>query len=149
MDLNGVREMAKELGSMHGTREHGILNLEYLRKRDPRRHFATFLRHQDKKRLYVAVEGGRPVGYCMAELIKLSPMYNERRALYIEELFVAEGHRRKGIARRLLAEAERFARSKNVRLSSAKVYGFNTTSQRLFEGGRFRLVHSEYYKILR
>lgn len=55
-------------------------------------------------------------------------------------LTVADGQERRGLAKALLCDAERFARSKDARLLQCTIREDNEPSRKLFEGFGFRRV---------
>lgn len=55
-------------------------------------------------------------------------------------LTVAEGNERKGLAKALLYDVERFARSRNARVLQCTIREGNEPSRKLFEGFGFRRV---------
>ncbi len=58
---------------------------------------------------------GKIIGHIMLEIKKIPPIYEIDREAYVDELFVKDGFRGKGIGTSLLKEAEAWARRKGLR----------------------------------
>jgi L-amino acid N-acyltransferase YncA len=96
---------------------------EWLRGHDPNRH-----------PLWVAGADGEVAGWFSFEPFREQPAY---RATAEVSVYVAEGHRRKGIGRRLLEEAIRRAPGFGFKILTAGAFGHNGPSLELFEGFGF------------
>ena len=81
--------------------------------------------------LWVAEADGEVAGWFSFEPFRERPAY---RATAEVSVYVAEGHRRKGIGRRLLAEAIRRAPGFGFKTLTAGAFGHNGPSLELFEG---------------
>ena len=88
----------------------------------------------DRHPLWVAEADGEVVGWFSFEPFRERPAY---RATAEVSVYVAEGHRRKGIGRRLLAEAIRRAPGFGLKTLTAGTFGHNGPSLGLFEGFGF------------
>lgn len=69
---------------------------------------------QDDAWLGGAESRGRLIGYCLG--FDHVALYANGRVAWVEELMVAETHRRRGIGRALMAEFENWARSRGSKL---------------------------------
>src|SRR5215471_4336414 len=63
--------------------------------------------------MLVAFDGERPVGFVLAH--ELPRRHGDRAKLFVYEVDVAESHRRRGIAKALLARLAELARERGVR----------------------------------
>jgi len=66
-------------------------------------------RIDDERSLVCVAREEEPLGYAAAELQTPPPIFEQRRACHVNELFVRESARRRGVATRLLAAAEAWA----------------------------------------
>jgi aminoglycoside 3-N-acetyltransferase I len=64
--------------------------------------------------LLAAFDGDRPVGFVLAH--ELPRRHGDRAKLFVYEIDVAEGHRRRGIASALLARLGELARERGIRV---------------------------------
>lgn len=89
--------------------------------------------------VFVAEIDGTVVGYLIAEMSKESPEHWTPRALYLQDLYVGEAHRRSGIARSLmnalLAWSKESQPAFQLRLMTAAA---NDAARKFFAGFGFR-----------
>ncbi len=98
---------------------------EWFRSHDPDRH-----------PLWVVEADGEVAGWFSFEPFRERPAY---RATAEVSVYVAEGHRRKGIGRRLLVEAIRRAPGLGFKTLTAGAFGHNGPSLALFKESGFEL----------
>lgn len=85
-------------------------------------------------RLLLAEVGGLPAGMCLFELEDgpRDPLLFPRKRAYLNDIFVAEGFRRMGVARALYREAERRAKDFGAEELGLTVWEFNESAQRFY-----------------
>jgi GNAT superfamily N-acetyltransferase len=89
----------------------------------------------------LAEEGGVAVGYAL-----FFPTYSTfltKRGLYLEDLFVLESHRRKGVGRALLTEVKRLAQTRGLGRLEWSVLDWNASAIAFYEGFG-ATVHAEW-----
>ena len=87
--------------------------------------------------LFVAEVDGAAVGLVRVQALERLevpdvPTLAPRRYAMVQELVVAEAHRRRGIGTRLMREAERWARDRGLTQIELGVYEFNEAALRLY-----------------
>ncbi|MFD0749539.1 GNAT family N-acetyltransferase [Mucilaginibacter calamicampi] len=85
--------------------------------------------------IYVAFIGSKPVGFT-----QLYPKYSSMRAVknwILNDLYVDEVHRKRGIAGRLIQAAMDFAKDNNARFVQLETQTDNYTAQKLYESVGF------------
>jgi diamine N-acetyltransferase len=92
--------------------------------------FDQFVRDSPYGRAWLIVEGEQPIGYVVLT-ISFSFEYRGCDA-YIDELYIAEEHRRRGIGRRAMAFVETKAREMGVNAMHLEVSRDNTTALELY-----------------
>lgn len=125
--------------------------LEFLRDREiteeeARREFEEFEKSDplnpweaDHQVLFAVEEEGTLMG--LIWLAKREPFYVfEERLVWIYNLHVVPEYRRKGVARRLLDEAEKWARLEGLKSIGLHVIDFNEPARRLYESLGYELV---------
>ena len=96
---------------------------------------AWFREHDPERRpLWVAEANEEVVGWLSFEPFRRRPAY---RATAEVSVYVSEGHRRRGIGRRLLEEAIRRAPQLGLKTLTGGIFGHNEPSVGLFEGFGF------------
>ncbi len=101
---------------------------------------AWFYEHDPGRRpLWVAEVDGEIAGWFSFEPFRKKPAYYATAEVSV---YVAEGHRRQGIGRRLLEEAIRRGPALGLKTLTAGAFAHNAPSLRLFEGfGFVRWAH--------
>jgi ribosomal protein S18 acetylase RimI-like enzyme len=80
----------------------------------------------------LAIDDHNVGGY--ATLVRIPKLHINRGALYVDELYVLEAHRRRGIARALIGEAERLARELGMARVRLIVRPGNAAARALYDG---------------
>ena len=88
------------------------------------------IRNRVLGRLWVACDGGRVVGY-VAVALGFSFEYRGREA-FVDELFIAESHRGRGLGREALQVAEAYCRKAGVNALHLEVERHRGTAQALY-----------------
>src|SRR4028119_926297 len=78
------------------------------------RRFLTDLASSGHSFLFVALAGGRTVGFISGELREGSPTFLPKTWASVDDVFVEPDHRNAGIGRALLASVEAWARQKGA-----------------------------------
>jgi len=87
----------------------------------------------------IAEIGERPIGWAVAwpEDDAMYVIAQERRFVYISELYVVEEARGTGVGRALIADCEDWAREQDVRIVKIGVLSKNTRAARVYEGAGY------------
>ena len=90
--------------------------------------------------MLVAFDGVRPVGFVLAH--ELPRRHGDRSKLFVYEVDMAEAHRRRGIAKALLARLGDFARERGIRVGFVLTDADNAAGNALYRsvGGVSREV---------
>jgi ribosomal protein S18 acetylase RimI-like enzyme len=91
--------------------------------------------------VFVAREQGRPAGYVALRLAADG-------AIVVEQLFVAPGHERRGIGRRLLAHAEGYAIAERARSLRIVVEESNRPARSFYRRSGFVAVEGELFELV-
>ena len=94
-----------------------------------------------KDKVFVCVSNSKVIGYISIEI------HTWNNLAQIHGLLVDSSHRRSGIASLLMSEAEKFAKSKNVRGIYVDTPANNTAARNLYEALGFKqdYIMTEYY----
>lgn len=75
--------------------------------------------------VFIAEEDSKPVGFVRADLQEIQNFFRDPHILYIDDIFVLEEYRKKGIAQALLMEVEKLAKEKGIKRLQCRIYSFN------------------------
>lgn len=96
--------------------------------------------------IYMALDGGRPVGF-----VQLYPFFTSvgmKRAWVLNDLFVVDEYRNRGVGRALIAAARELAHSTSAKWIMLQTYTTNVNAQALYEKLGFEKDTSSYYYYL-
>ena len=94
--------------------------------------------------LSVAIKEAVLIGFAYASLTYHAPIYRAGKEAFLNELFVAPPHRRKGIGTRLLGEARAWAEEQEVRRLRLSTLYHNTAAREFWEAAGAR-AHAVTY----
>jgi ribosomal protein S18 acetylase RimI-like enzyme len=125
-DINAMVELWQEFMDFHRSRDNHF-------SRTPDGHerwteFATKNMAKDDWLVIVAEVDGTVAGYCMATILDNPPVIPTRQYGYIQEVAVASGNRRSGIATALFKHAEQWLLSKGMTRIELDVSATNEVS---------------------
>lgn len=96
--------------------------------------------------IYLALDEGRPVGF-----VQLYPFFTSvgmKRAWVLNDLYVTEEYRNRGVGRALIAAAQDLARSTSAKWIMLQTYTSNVNAQALYEKLGFEKDTSSWYYYL-
>ncbi|MCX6767937.1 MAG: GNAT family N-acetyltransferase [Candidatus Micrarchaeota archaeon] len=101
-----------------------------------------------KARVFVAEADGKVIGHVMVSVKKLPPVYAIDTEAYVDELFVKERFRGKGVGTALLREAEKWAKQMGLREFSLATNVKNTRAQKVYRDFGFGGLNLKLVKFL-
>lgn len=131
-DIPGLLCLLEQVGEVHHRLRPDIFR-EGARKYDESALRALLA--DENRPVFAAVEEHRVVGFCFCALREYrgSSVSTDRRELYIDDLCVDEGHRRRGIAAALLRRAQEYARELDCRFLTLNVWNGNGGAMQFYE----------------
>ena len=109
-----------------------------------RGYLSSMLNREDARVLVGRVQG-TVAGYAVGRITILPPFFAERRRGFIQDVFTREGHRRQGVARRLVQEILEWLREEQIATVELTVASANTEAIRLWERLGFQ-VYMQHFK---
>ena len=104
----------------------------------------------DEKPVLVYEEDGEVLGYCFGMIqTESSNNLQELKTLYIDDLCVEEGQRKKGIGTKLLKAMEELAKSENCYHITLNVWAFNDTAERFYRDQGLKPLKTYLEKIIK
>ena len=143
-DLEAIQALRLSLESSR-MKQYDTSNSAFHTKRKP----PASLQQADMKAdvFIVAAVNKKIVGYVRGSLDK-RPHHKLKKMGFIDELFIAENYRKKGIAKQLLAELEAFFLKKNCELVLTRTDWENKHAQELYSSFGMNKVTIEFWKEL-
>jgi ribosomal protein S18 acetylase RimI-like enzyme len=96
--------------------------------------------------IYLALDGERPVGF--TQLYPFFTSVGMKRAWVLNDLYVAEEYRNRGVGRALIAAAQELARTTSAKWIMLQTYTSNVNAQALYEKLGFEKDTGSYYYYL-
>jgi GNAT superfamily N-acetyltransferase len=96
--------------------------------------------------LFVAVAGGRTVGFISGELRQGSPTFLPKTWASVDDVFVEPDYRNRGTGRALLKSVEEWAKERDADGISLQVAAANTRGRKFYEDLGFREI--SVYEVL-
>lgn len=142
-DIDGICELWNEFARLReGQTQSRILNEDAA---DYFFGYATGLLQRKDTLTLVAEEGGRVVGYLIAQKQRRPPIYRHTRVAYISDAFVASEHRRQGILTRFVAEVRAWAEREGITALDVQLFQANELALQIYKD----LGFSQYRTLLR
>ena len=88
---------------------------------------------RDSRRIFVAEKEGAIRGFVTSERWSTPPIYREVREIYIDELYVEPGYRRRGFGRALVEAVATWAKEAGAQRLRAGTLGANTEGRTFWE----------------
>lgn len=104
---------------------------------------------QENGYIFVAETDGKKVGLIRAYEEKIASFFIDNKIIYIDDIYVVEDFRRKGIARKLILEIEIIARQRSIKRIDGRIYSYNLPIQNLLNSMGYRPPYATWVKILK
>ena len=90
----------------------------------------------------------KKVGLIRAYEKEIADFFKDNRILYIDDIYVLEHFRRKGIARKLILKIESIAKEKGIKRIDGRIYSFNLPIQKLLKSLGYKSPYATWVKVL-
>ena len=142
-DIDGICALWKEFAVMReGLTKSRILNDDAA---DYFFGYATGLLSRKDTLTLVAEDGGKVVGYLIAQKQRRPPIYHHTQVAYLSDSFVAQTHRGQGILRQFMGELHKWCGSEGITAVDVQIFDGNKEAQDVFR----HLGFSAYRVVLR
>lgn len=146
-DIPTIKPWLVDSWVMHARHEPDLLEEKRMRESDIEQYYRKGLKSRDCHFLVAEVDG-KPVGFIRADVKQIASFFKHNKILYLDDLYVSKKFRRKGIARLLMLEAEKVAKTKGIKRIQARVYTFNRPTHKLLRSMGYDVPHSTWDKVL-
>lgn len=142
-DVDGICALWKEFARLReGLTKSRILNDDAA---DYFFGYATGLLARTDTLTLVADDGGRVVGYLIAQKQRRPPIYHHTQVAYLSDSFVAETHRGKGILRGFMTELHAWCKKEGITAIDVQLFEGNKEAQAIYR----KLGFTDYRVMLR
>ncbi|HUR24632.1 MAG TPA: GNAT family N-acetyltransferase [Candidatus Thermoplasmatota archaeon] len=130
-DIDGICALWKEFAVMReGLTKSKILNDDAA---DYFFGYATGLLSRKDTLTIVADDGGKVVGYLIAQKQRRPPIYHHTQVAYLSDSFVALTHRGQGILRQFMAEMHKWCKSEGITAVDVQIFEGNRDAQAVYQ----------------
>ena len=139
-DLSDLIALSKEFFEEYAGHHEEFFEIDELRDADIVEYFSRSL-DKDDSATFVAVLGGRIVGYITIFVRQQPSFYKIKKVGAISGLMIHKAHRRKGIASKLLAQATAFFEEQGVQYFTVYTASANQDALRFYERNGMTPLH--------
>src|ERR1041385_4450908 len=130
-DIDGICELWKEFARLReGLTRSRILNDDAA---DYFFGYATGLISRTDTLTLVADDGGKVIGYLIAQKQRRPPIYHHTQVAYLSDSFVAESHRGQGILPRFLEELRTWCKQEGITAVDVQIFEGNKDAQQVYQ----------------
>jgi GNAT superfamily N-acetyltransferase len=151
-DVDEVAGCLKEMWLMHCDMEPDFVSKRKISAYSPeriKRYLKDCFSKSGKSYLLIAEDNDKMIGFLKADVVKIQSFFVENRVLYLDDGYVKEEYRRRGVSKVLQAEAEKIAKRRGIRWLKGRIYEFNKPAKEYAKSVGMRPLYSEYFKILK
>jgi GNAT superfamily N-acetyltransferase len=129
-DIDGICELWQQFATLReGITRSKILNDDAA---DYFFGYATGLLSRKDTLTLVADDGGKVVGYLIAQKQRRPPIYHHTQVAYLSDSFVAEAHRGQGILRQFMDEMHRWCKAEGITAVDVQIFEGNKDAQEVY-----------------
>lgn len=142
-DIDGICALWKEFAILReGLTKSKILNDD---AEDYFFGYATGLLARKDTLTLVADDGGKVVGYLIAQKQRRPPIYHHTQVAYLSDSFVAQSHRGQGLLRGFMAQLNAWCKAENITAIDVQIFDGNKDAQAIYR----KLGFHDYRVLLR
>lgn len=147
-DVQKIKKYLIDSWLNHVDEEPEFLNRPIIEKSDLSSYFEDCFNGSKLSYFFIAEENSKIAGFLKVNIQELQPFFNETKVLYLDDGYVFEEYRGKGISKLLNQEAETLAKKLGIKWLKARVYQFNKSAQSALEKQGFKNLYSEWFKVI-
>ncbi|MFA6007664.1 MAG: GNAT family N-acetyltransferase [Candidatus Shapirobacteria bacterium] len=147
-DIPKIRVFLLDSWLMHANKEPKFVNPKTFENTNLKNYLKNCFNHSYKSYLFVAEDKEEIIGLIKLNIENIESFYYQKKALYIDDIYVSQDYRKQGISKKLIEATEKIAKKRNIKWLKARIYQFNQPAQNTFDSSGFKPLYSEYFKIL-
>lgn len=132
-DIPDLHRMLLETAAFHGAKRPDIFKSGAAKYSTEE--LTALLTQNNEYTIFAAQAEEKVCGYvfCILQTVRDHPLLQDRRELYVDDLFVDREYRSNGIARLLMQQAQAFAKQENCDCVTLNVWNFPETARGFYE----------------
>jgi diamine N-acetyltransferase len=150
-DLNEICNLFIDIDKMHVIAHPNIFQYSQDVFQARKKNLSDKLSNTKNIKIFIVIHQQEIIGFATV-LIKESkssfPTLKKRKYGYIEDIYVKDNHRRKGIAKKILDHCETWIKSKHINEVELGVFSFNKGAINLYIKNNYTLQLLKMYKKL-
>lgn len=146
-DIPQIKECLIDSWVMHSRNAPDLLDEDRMRNSDIEKYYQECFDNPNSV-VFVTEDEGQFAGFIRADVQEIPPFFKDNKILYLDDVYVKEAFRRKGIARALIRKVEDEARERNIRRVQGRVYTFNENIQKLLTSMGYAVPYATFDKVL-
>jgi len=150
-DIPAIKKLWNQLIGYH-RRHFGYGTGIFRYKKDKDALYLKFLKKQLRRRnaaVFVAEKDGKVIGHVMVDVSTIPPIYVHDKQAHVCEIVVDKKHRKKGVGKALLKEAEVWAKKKGLYSIGLMVHTGNKYAFSAYKSFGFKENHLKMAKIVK
>lgn len=147
-DIPVIKECLINSWIQHAKQEPDLLDEDRMKASDIKTYYEQVFDKPENHFLFVAEKGGKFAGFIRADVKQIPDFFKHPKILFLDDTYVLQKFRRKGIAKQLLLKAEKLARKLRIKKIQSRVYFYNKPVQQMLKNEGYRSPHATWDKVL-
>jgi ribosomal protein S18 acetylase RimI-like enzyme len=146
-DIPNIESGIRASWDIHAGAEPELFDLEKIHTSNVQKYYKEALSNSDSVILVAKFEG-EFAGFIKADTEIIPHWFKHNKTFWIDDIYINEKFRRKGIARKLIDHVEAAARKRGIKRIQARIYKFNKSMQNLLISLGYDFPHMTANKVL-
>lgn len=147
-DIDNIEKGIRASWDLHAKVEPTLFDLERIKSSNVQKYYKEALTNKDSVVL-IAEVNGTFAGFVKADTETIPHWFQYNTTFWIDDIYVNDEYRRKGIARKLIQEIEQEAKKRGIKRMQGRIYKFNIPMQNLLSSLGYDFPHMTTNKILK
>lgn len=148
-DIPQIKSCLVDSWVEHARNVPELLDEERMKASDIEGYYRKCFENPDRCFVLVAEVDGKFAGFQRADIQEIPAFFKYNKILFLDDAYVLPEFRRRGIATKLIEEAEKLAKEKGIHRLQGRVYSFNKPVQELLKKMGYTMPHSTWDKVLK
>ena len=145
-DIPTIKECLIDSWTTHAKNVPDLLDEGRMRNSKVEEYYKKALKKPDASFIFIAEVEGEFAGFIRADVQEIASFFKYPRILFIDDVYVLEKFRRKGVANLLIKNVEKIAKEKGIKRIQARVYSFNEPTKKLLESSGYSSPYATWDK---